>query len=84
MFDVDVNFTAIAQNQIALHKAIPDVVKKMLQSFNDNQFTINHLFMNFQDANIAAYDENLSSLPLPEGTVITSYSIHYTKLYECG
>ena len=68
VFDVDVNFTAISQKQIANKKDIPEVVKKMLYEFDESQFTINHLFMNFQNANIAAYDPLLSSLPLPPDT----------------
>jgi hypothetical protein len=68
VFDVDVNFVAINQDRIQSHTAVPNVVKEMLEKFSDNQFTIKHLLMNFQDANIANYDSVHSNLPLPEGT----------------
>ena len=33
---------------------------------------------------IRILEQNYESDPLSEGLVITSYSIHYTKLYECA
>lgn len=68
VFDVNLNFVAIKQDRLKSHAAVPNVVKKMLESFTDDQFSIRHLLLNFEDANIANYDGVHSELPLPKDT----------------
>jgi hypothetical protein len=79
IFNVDMNFVAIALDRIQNHCAVPDSVKNMLRNFSDNQFTIRHLLMNFQDANIAKFDVINSRLPLPEGI-----SKDFLELFQTG
>ncbi|WP_048050997.1 hypothetical protein [Methanosarcina soligelidi] len=67
VFDINVNFLEIEHERIQNHMAIPDAVKDMLHEFDSDDFTIRHLFMNFEDAEIADFDPTHSELPLPEG-----------------
>jgi hypothetical protein len=85
VFDVDVNFVAIKQERIKNNMAVPVVVKDMLDYFTDDQFTIRHLFMNFQDSNIANYDSVESKLPLPADAnqnIITFFQTGVTNYFR--
>jgi hypothetical protein len=71
-FDVNVDFLAIEQSAIANGTGIPDVVKNTLNSFSSSMFTIQSLFMDFENSNIANYDPSLSHLPLPDGSSLSN------------
>lgn len=63
VFDVNVDLKKIEKETLKNNKSVPDVVTNMLDNFDESQFNINHLFMNFQNSNIANYDENKSKFP---------------------
>jgi hypothetical protein len=67
VFDVGINFVEIEKEKIEHNEAIPVVVKEVLHNFDSGQFTIRHLLMNFQDANIANYNSVESDFPRPVG-----------------
>ncbi|MCU0468442.1 MAG: hypothetical protein MUF58_07560 [Arcicella sp.] len=71
-FDVNVDFLQIEQTAIANAKGIPDVVKDTLYSFDSSMFSIQSLFMDFENSNIASYDPELSHLPLPDGSSLSN------------
>lgn len=50
-------------------RPIPAVVRKYLE-FDEQQFEIRQLFMNFQDANLLEYDAALTSLKMPDGSAL--------------
>jgi len=85
VFDVDVNFAQIEQDHIQNSIAVPDVVKNMLHKFNDECFTIRHLLMDFQNANIANYDEVESKITLSEDFTeddLISFQTGLTKYFR--
>lgn len=51
-FVVNMSLAEIAQADIQAHKAIPPEVKKQLTSFDPDDIDIQHLFLNFEDANL--------------------------------
>lgn len=51
-FIVNMSLAEIAQADIQAHKAIPKEVKEQLTSFDPNDIDIQHLFLNFEDANL--------------------------------
>ena len=54
----------IKQDTLQSLSKIPSRVKEHLENFNEDMFTIRHLFMDFQDANIANYDMKKSKFPI--------------------
>lgn len=64
---INLSLAEIAQNDVANHVAIPDEVKQQLSNFTDDMFSIQHLFLNFEDANlIDSYDIINSDAKLKE------------------
>lgn len=66
VFTVDLDMQEIAHAAVQNHTAIPDEVKNHLAGFTEDMFTIRHLFMDFQDADLATYDKSRSHCPLPD------------------
>jgi hypothetical protein len=66
VFTVNLDMQEIAQEAVMNHTAIPDEVKRSLNNFTDDMFTIRHLFMDFQDADLATYDKARSQCPMPD------------------
>lgn len=66
VFTVDLDMQEIALEAVMNHTAIPDEVKGHLREFSDDMFTIRHLFMDFQDADLATYDKERSQCPMPD------------------
>jgi hypothetical protein len=71
-FDVNVDFLSIESVDISTGTGIPAVVKDTLNNFDSSMFTIQSLFMDFENSNIANYDPSLSHLPLPDGSSLSS------------
>jgi hypothetical protein len=65
VFTVDLDMQEIAHQAVQNHTLIPQEVKDHLNNFTDDMFTIRHLFMDFQDADLATYDKSRSRCPLP-------------------
>jgi len=84
VFDVNVNFTEIEHKLIKENLVLPDVVKNSLYKFTDDNFTIRHLLMDFQSANIANYDGGESKINLPEGfkDMFTLFQTGLTKYFR--
>ncbi len=54
--DIDLNLAEIKKEAIAANKRIPELVKKQLENFDDDLFRIDHLFMNFESANLLKFN----------------------------
>jgi hypothetical protein len=70
-FNVNLNFAQISADDIQNSTAVPDVVKTTLSAFQSDMFTIQHLFMDFENADIASYNPNLTSMPVPGASGLT-------------
>ncbi len=70
-FDVNLNLQQIAQADVQSSTVVPPVVQQILQNFTADQFSISHLFMDFQNADIARYDPTRTTMPMPDGSTIT-------------
>ena len=55
-FEVNLDMQQINQQSIENHEKIPPVVKGILKSFTDDMFSIQSLFMDFQNADLAKLD----------------------------
>jgi hypothetical protein len=65
VFTVNLDMKAIGHDAVQAHKAIPPEVKAHLDGFTDDMFTIQHLFLDFDDADLASFDRNQTKCPLP-------------------
>lgn len=64
-FRVNMNMLQHARN--AAGSVVPEEVRRKLEAFSDDLFSIRRLFMDFQSANLADYAPELSQLPLEDG-----------------
>jgi hypothetical protein len=71
-FDVNLNFQQIEQSALQVSAVVPDVVKQTLSNFTADMFTIQHLFLDFENTGIARYDADRTKMPAPGGTRITA------------
>ncbi|WP_164018962.1 hypothetical protein [Pyxidicoccus trucidator] len=62
-----VNMNMLQHQRNAPGSAVPEEVRKKLEAFSDDLFSIRRLFMDFQSANLADYAPELSQLPLEDG-----------------
>lgn len=67
VFNVNLDMEALSINDLADHAAVPQEVKDHLQRFDSEMFTVSHLFMDFQDADLAEFNRDASACPLPGG-----------------
>lgn len=75
-FTVDLDMKEIERKALAEHRRIPLDVKAHLEAFAAEMFSIQHLFMDFQNADLASFDRARSRCPLPDswggGDLLTS------------
>jgi hypothetical protein len=62
-----VNMNMLQHQRSAPGSAVPEEVRRKLEAFSDDVFSIRRLFMDFQSANLADYAPELSQLPLEDG-----------------
>lgn len=68
-FKVNLDLVGIQQDDIKNNIPIPPVVKQHLANFTDDLFTVRALFMDFQNADLSAYDKAKSTIPEALNTV---------------
>jgi len=66
-FRVNMNLAEIERQALLNKVEVPDAVKEMVRDFEPSKFTIRHLFMDFQNANLATFDPALSTIKLSLG-----------------
>lgn len=69
-FHVSLDMQELSKEKLAAGKAVPKVVKDHLDTFGNANFTIQQLFMDFQNANLADWDVDHSSMVFPDGAKI--------------
>ncbi|QSQ24262.1 hypothetical protein JY651_04660 [Pyxidicoccus parkwayensis] len=62
-----VNMNMLQHSRNATGSVVPEEVRRKLEAFSDDLFSIRRLFMDFQSANLADYAPELSKLPLEGG-----------------
>ncbi|MDN5284653.1 MAG: hypothetical protein JWR38_927 [Mucilaginibacter sp.] len=62
-FSVHLNIAQIAQDFIKDGKAIPQEIKDMLTNFDSTMFSIQSIFMDFENSDLSTYNDLKSSLP---------------------
>lgn len=67
VFNVNLDMQAISVNDLKEGGRVPTEVTDHLSKFDNEMFTIQHLFMDFEDADLANFNSQLSSCPLPGG-----------------
>lgn len=66
-FRVNMNMAEIERQALLNKVEVPAAVKAMIHEFDASKFTIRHLFMDFQNANLATFEPTLSTIKLPPG-----------------
>ena len=64
-FSVNLDLQAIEHDAVQNHTRIPDEVKQHLAGFSSEDFTIRHLFMDFQDSGPGFIRQGADPLPAP-------------------
>ena len=54
--DIDLNLAEIAKEDLAKNKKVPDLIKNQLEHFTENMFFIDHLFMDFESADLLKFN----------------------------
>lgn len=62
-FEVKVNIASRARADLQKGLKIPPEILTQLESFDDSQFEIASIFLNFEDSNLANFDAAISSYP---------------------
>ena len=70
-FIVNLDMQHLAQDAVKAGQAIPPVVKQHLSQFTDDMFAIQQLFLDFENADLATYDQTRSRMNFPDGAHIT-------------
>jgi hypothetical protein len=71
-FQVSLDLRTIEQEALKASAAVPPEVKAHLQNFSSDMFTVRHLFMDFQNANLAAFDPNRTRMAFPDGKPLSA------------
>ncbi len=59
---VNLDIAAIAREDMDGHINVPPSVKSQLESFQEADFTVNHLFLDLENSNLATFDPTLTSV----------------------
>ncbi|MCY1020140.1 hypothetical protein [Pyxidicoccus sp. MSG2] len=79
-FRVNMN---MLQHQRSAPGAVPEEVRRKLEAFSDDLFSIRRLFMDFQSANLADYAPELSQLPTDGGGGVSrGVLLQFTRALE--
>lgn len=78
-FDVNLDLQKLEADQLKAHQAVPPEVKNHLTQFDPAMFTIQHLFLDFQDADLANYDPEHSRLIKPNGSKLDDAQFQQLK-----
>ena len=65
-FDVNLNIAQLGQNYAEQGKVVPPTIESQLTKFQSSDFTIQHIFLDFQDANLSTYNESRSNVPIDD------------------
>src|SRR4051812_22288041 len=71
-FQVSLDMRTIEQEALKASAAVTQEVKDHLRNFSSDMFTVRHLFMDFQNANLAAFDPNHTRMAVPDGTKLSA------------
>jgi hypothetical protein len=64
-FRVTMNFAEL--DRTLGRAALPESVRRSLEAFDDEQFTVRQLLLDFENADLADFDPAHTSMPLPDG-----------------
>ncbi|WP_027084485.1 hypothetical protein [Cohnella panacarvi] len=70
-FDVSLSLAVVNGEDLKRSDVVPDAVSDQLKAFNNSLYSIQHLFVDFQNTDFTSYDPSLTQLPFPDNSTIT-------------